>query len=512
LEEENYNKYVENFAKSFINTVLTPYTLNEYLKNLNMNPSVPTRDNIETMISDPKNNEQNLIRLSQYYYNTQTPYKRLVHYYGKLLSFDYTIYPINAEEKDMKKDTYKKDLDRVYSWFDRFKVKKEFKKALSKTVLEDVYFTYLRESNAGLTLQEMPVDYSKITTWSEYGYLYDFDLTYFQNSGVNIDGFAPEFKNYFNQMLDIKKNNKYYPDIKPETRNGRWVYWQQIPIDKGWVFKFNNIYAGIIPPLIGLFLDNIDIDTYKKLQLTKTSLEASMLLFGLIPRHKDGSNRSGNSKDDFALSAENAGQFMSLIRGNLPDGVKFNAVPFEDIQSVNFPNTQNRNDIVGRAMQQYYYNSGTSQFLFASDKANAVTSKASIKVDEEFIRDSYYQYESFVNYHLSKITNRYKFVCKFEGTMFDQDERFERANKYAENGMALPELGSAIGLEPKEFQTKLAMMRSMDFVDKLKVLQTSYTISKSQQDDKGRPSKKIDDLDDEGLNTRNSGSNEGRDE
>jgi hypothetical protein len=89
--------------------------------------------------------------------------------------------------------------------------------------------------------------------------------------------------------------------------------------------------------------------------------------------------------------------------------------------------------------------------------------------------------------------------------MFDQDDRIERYMNYAEHGMVLPQLGSSLGMSPREFAQSLSLMRSMNFVENLEVLPTSAT--RSKEDQAGAPTKKEKDLSESGNVTRSAGSN-----
>jgi hypothetical protein len=52
--------------------------------------------------------------------------------------------------------------------------------------------------------------------------MYSFDLNYFCTQGVDINSFAPEFKEYYNNYVNLlNKKVKYIPNIRPELRDGR---------------------------------------------------------------------------------------------------------------------------------------------------------------------------------------------------------------------------------------------------------------------------------------------------
>ena len=221
-DELNYGlEFARQSTGSYNSFFLNPLIANQTLKDLNMKSSSQPRELLQKMIENPKDNEQSLRRFGQYLYYTQMVYKRMVHYLADILTFDW--YPVakNWNEDDVKKPGFKKDYDIMCQWFENFDVKKEFKKALLKMMQEDSYFTYLREDSDGdMFLQEMPIDFCQIDSTWKYGYTYSFDLLYFQQTGVDINGFSPEFKKYYKNLLDMKNNKTYSPNIKVEQRNG----------------------------------------------------------------------------------------------------------------------------------------------------------------------------------------------------------------------------------------------------------------------------------------------------
>lgn len=483
------NKKAASYAKEYANAMnnshlnnylSNPYIMNEILKNINMKPAGQDRDDLIKMVQNPKENEQQLRRFAQYLYNVQAPFKRLVHYYADILSFDLSIYPTNATEKDMKSDSFKKQYDKIWKFFAKFDYKKEFKNIALGMMLEDSKFMYLREDANRIGFQEMPTDYCLIDSKFTYGWMYSFDLNYFSQQGVDINGFAPEFKEYYSNYLNLlNKNIDYAPNIRPELRKGRWTYWQQINPKNSWVFKFHDTFAGLIPPLLGLFVDANEIDAYKQLQSTKTSLEVFNLLIGLIPINK---NKSSTKTDDLAIGADLAGEFNALINGQLPDGVKFGTVPFDDVLQFDFSkNSQTKDDIVGDALTSFYASSGTDQAMFNADKPNATTMKASTMIDGEFVKRMYGVFEAFLDYQLAKRFDKFNFKVKFSGTIFDEEERFNNAVKMAEYGIITPDLPAALHVTEKELRDGMALMKSLGYPDMFTPVQTSHTMPSEEQ-------------------------------
>ena len=490
LTQEQLNFAIE-FAKSLNNFspllggFFNPLMANQYLKNLNMNPVQQNRDNVKNMINNPQHNEKSLRRLSQHLYYSQMSYKRMVHYLSDILTFDWYPVPINATESDMKKSTFKKDYEKMCEWFDRFNVKKEFKKAMLKMTLEDGYFVYMREdSDNDLFLQEMPIDFCMVDDAWKYGYLYAFDLMYFKQMGVDINGFPKEFKTYYSNALDMQKNNTYHPGIKAEMRNGQWMFWQQIKPKNGWVFKFHNHFAGLIPPFLGVFLDFIDIPMLKELFNSKSELEAYKIIMGTVPRNKD--NKSGSRSDDFAIEADTLGNFVQLVKNSIQNKyVDFKAVPLEGLEMFDFEEKANKEDSLKKAFNNLSTQTGIDKSLMNTDKPNVAVMKMSKLVDEVFISRLYDQFSDFATYHANLETNKYKFKIKMMGTIHDREERQERAKNDMTTGFFTPRIAADQGMTLKEMERGMALMGWLGIVDKLTPAQTSYTLSGKDVENKG---------------------------
>ncbi len=476
-----------NFATQFINNLqnqnynynpyLNPFLANQHLKDLNMNPSEQSKKDIHKMINNPQRNEQSLRRLSQHLYFTQMYYKRMIHYLADILTFDWYPVPINATREDMQKSTFKKDYDLLCSWFDRFNVKKEFKKALLKMASEDGYFTYLRkDSDKDLFLQEMPIDYCMIDGAWKYGYLYAFDLSYFQQMGVDINGFSREFKTYYKNALDIQKNKTQYPNIKTEMRDGRWAYWQQVKPKKGWVFKFHNHFAGLIPPFLGVFLDLIDIPALKDLFRNKSELEAYKIIMGTVPRNKD--DKSGSKSDNFAINADTLAKFVQIVKNSLHnDYVDFKAVPLDNLELFSFDEQANKEDSLKKSLSNLSSQTGIDKSVFSTDRPNVATMKLSKLIDQEFVARLYDQFSDFATYHSNMNTRKYKFKIVMEGTIHDREERLKRAKDDMTNGFFTPRIASDQGMTVKDMERGMDLMGWLGVVDRLTPAQTSHTLS-----------------------------------
>jgi hypothetical protein len=494
--EITFEDFALQFARALTSTnnnpvFFNPIWQNSILKDINMSPASYDRDRIEQLIANPQVNEDALKDLSQYLLNVIMQFNRLVKYYASILTFDHVLIPTNADEEDLKTPAFKKSRKKATEWIERFNPKLTLRQTNEGVILEDAKFYYVRESDESVTLQEMPSKYCKIVGKTEYGYRYAFNMYYFLRAGININDYHPDFIAYFEDFL----NNNY--------NKNQYFYWQYLDPIKAPVFKFDETRAGLTPPLMGLFLDSAEIASYKKLLKTKTQLEVWKIIINKIPMHTD--SKGAQTKNNFAIDPETAAKFTSMIQAALPEGVKSFTSPLES-ETVDFNQSQSRDNIVGYGQDNFYGAAGTSPIMFGEKNINGTGLDASKRVDEAYIMHMYRQYERFINAWLKQKTGKYRFKIMFPDiTIFNGETKADQYLKGAQSGFSKSLYSCAIGINPDDMMSLLAYENSLDMIEKyLKPLQSSHVQSGK---DGGAPPKKIGDLADGGVVSRDLESN-----
>ena len=86
--------------------------------------------------------------------------------------------------------------------------------------------------------------------------------------------------------------------------------------------------------------------------------------------------------------------------------------------------------------------------------------------------------EKFLKYQVNKLTKKYKFNFKFEGSKYSSNrkERFEHWKNMASVGIVLPQkLAAAIGMTPFELEEQMKEASASTFIDNLITLQNLNT-------------------------------------
>ena len=513
LLSEQEVDFALKFAESmngwgFYGKAITPALLNQRLQEINVNPLQATENDLNQALLDPKNSELVLQEFGQNFEIQSQVYKKLLSYLGTMLSFDLSYECINAKPSDYTSTKYNKDLDVLKKFIDNFDFKNEFSVVVQELLRSEAYFGCPRFDNDKMVLQELPSlpTYSMITGRFSYGLLFSFNMYWFLNPGVSIDLYPTFFKQKFNEIFNGSNIiATYNPALMPSMRgSSSWVYWQDISPDVGWCFKFSPAQASRIPHFAGLFLDIIGIPFQRALQKNINMASASKLLVGEIPLLSKTSQAS--VRDQFAIGSKNLGEFMALIKAAIGDALKVATAPLTNIQGVEFTPDH---DLFGNYLRNVLASSGiNTNLIFTSDvRPNSIESQLSLNVDEAMMTSLYPQFESFMNYHINKMTKNFKFKVHFKGTHFynNRQQRLDSAMTLANAGIVLPqEIAGAIGLNPFEFQRQLEEAQSTGWVDKLTPIISAFQQSGK---DSGRPQMPDGKISDAGENTRSTGAN-----
>lgn len=566
---------IVEFARSLYGGVygagyMTPDLVSGRMKDITLNPMQLEQTELEAALKQPKTHESQLQGFSQYLEMNSMIYKRLISYLSNMLAFDVT-YTSNAEGDDYKTPKYKKDLNTIENFLDKFEYKKEFHSVVRQMLRNDAFFGVWRDTGTNYVIQELPSEYCKITgRWSN-GFLFSFNMYWFLQPGVFIEGYPDFFKKKYNEIFGkSNKQQNYNPSLSPELRgSSSWVYWVDIPADIGICFKLTPELATRLPYFTPLFNDLVLQGLMRNLQKNMNMAAASKIIMGEVPMLNK--EIKATVKDSIAISPDLLGKFMALVKSAISDSIKIASAPLQNIDSISF---ETDNEMYDSYLRTALASSGVnSNLIFSSNiKPNSIETQLSLNVDEQMMTSLYDQFNDFLNYQAGKLTRTFKFRFVFEGTDFflDRDKRFENAMSLFDKGIMLPQkIAASLGMKPAELRKQMEESASMEFVKKLtppsfeqqkemldiqnqqsekmmdkqnenaekladKQMQNQEKISDKQAEqserqlqikttgktpakpkesdsgEKGRPKKSVSKLGDEGLATRDQGTNIGR--
>lgn len=474
-------------------SAFTPLLTNERLKEISFTPEEITPSILKKIMADPAGKSELASAYAQWLQFSEAITKRTTSYLGNLLPFDYTFICTNAP-KNRNDEDYIKDKEIVKDFLSRFNVRAEFSKVHRITVLKDAYFGIFRmDTGNNYSFQELPSNYCLITGRNaDYGFLYDFDMTWFLRQGLPIDDYPLAMKKLWHNVFDDTEFRDYDPSSYLDDRNGSFSTWGQTsPLikDGGFVcFKFNSDTTAIVPFVASLFNDAVLKNLKRELQNNQDIIASQKILIGLIPLLKN--QKSGEVKDAVSMTPNLLRQYLGMLKKGLSDAIKVSGVPFSDVKDINY--SLPSKNIYTESNDNMAANSGvTSGLIYTSQKMTAQETLLSSEIDANMAKQAYSQYATWLSSVVNSLTKKYKFKFSFEGVNFtsNRKERLDTALKLADKGIVLKQkIAAAIGLNSFELDEMMASGQEDGFRDNLYLLLNSNTKDYGVEDsDVGRP-------------------------
>lgn len=472
--------------------VFTPDIVNAALKQLNVNTLEPTEQNLTKALGHPNENENELVGYSEFYNVTNMTYKRMNDYLANMLSFDLKITCSNAQGKEYSSKEYKEDLDRIYKFLDALNYRREFRKLVKNMLRQETVFTTFRDDTRDYAIQQLPSSRCKITGYTPYTMLFDFDMYYFLKPGIDINAYSPIFKEYYNEVFNDASINNYIPSNPLNDRVGEFAMWHQTsPLYGFWCWKFNPEIFTKIPYLAPMMKDIQNSGLLRKLQMNKSFAQARALVAGEVGFLDP---KSGQKADMLNLTPKTLSTFMQLIKSALEDVWAFGGVPLKNLQKFQFEDA-NKDMYTDQLASTAGQGVSLSRIIYSTDKMSNAEVEAALNTDGNLMKALYQQFNDFLYFYANKKTRKYKFNFTFEGIEYpsDRDARLERVMQLADKGIVLKqEIGAALGCTPQEFDRMLDESCNGGFTKNLTNLISIYTQSGSDGNgQKGRPRKKI---------------------
>lgn len=459
----------------------TPQLTNERLTEIAGNPRNLSSEQLQALLKDPAANQNKLIGYSEFLKFTDAVVKRTLGYLGNLPSFDYTFTctNINSPEEYSSKE-YLEDLQTVKDFLSKFDVRGQFAYINRRTFETDAFYSVFRMDGGRYEFQELPYDYCLLTGKNlEWGFQFDFDLSWFLKMGLSLDQYPPIFKKMYDNVMTTKYGDKYDPSNPLKKRKGTFSLWSQtssLPNKGNFAcFKMNSDIYTSIPFMSPAFMDAINKPLIRSLQNDQYIIAAQKIMIGLIPLLKD--QKSGQIKDALAVSPETMGKFLGLLKQGLSNAIKITGAPFEDVKQVEFdtPTTS----MYQQASTSLAASSGvTSRLIYSTDRMSATEVVYSAEIDEMISNSVYPQYEKWLSSQINFFTKKYKFSFKFEGTKYSENRkrRLENALKLADKGIVMPDkIAASLGMDIFEMKAHIEQSKYDNFQDLLYLLPNSNT-------------------------------------
>jgi hypothetical protein len=493
LLSEEQATWLKEFAASLndglmgVNNIYTPSLLNRNLQRLNNNQLVPDYDKLVKAINNAINSADTLQAYQEWMELAEITFKRLIEYYVNILSLDLSYTCINVrDKKEYSSAKYKKDKRAVEDFLTSFNYREEFRKVIKQILKTETAFMWLRNNNdsskPAYTLQLMPQNMCMITGAWEKGMLYDFNLNYFLQAGVDIDGYDSVFKEYMRNAFGSENINDYKPTNPLNDRTGTFAFWTQTsPIYKhnglpsgAWVFKMDTSTFNNVPFLSSLMRDAILNIPVKKLQYDKDAQSAYAYLVGEIGMLKN------NEANATQFDPRMLGTLLSIVKQAVGKHIAVGAMPTNENKWYQYVdnNTTMAETQVKSVLAQ---GASASRILYSSDKMSQEEIRNAILADYNFMKKIYGQFNNFLDFYVNQLTKHYKFKFYFDGSNygFEREWRKDGLMRLAENGIVLNDtaFASAYGYDPVMFSYMMQETKADgSWLSNVSLLQSIYTM------------------------------------
>lgn len=462
-------------------------------RDLNGNYTTPTfslysKDEINTYLQNPYNYEQQLRKAVTYIYGASSHFRRLIQYFTSLSDLAYVVSPNRIDPATAKPKSINRNYRKVLNTLSSMNIKTQFPKILTVCLREDTFYGTMWVTNDNITIQQLPSDYCAISS-IEGGVLnVTFNFSYFDSRSAYLELYPAEFQ----QKYQIYQNN----------RSGS--KWQELAAPTSFAIKCNNdILDYSIPPFAGVLREIYDIEDYKQLKLTKTTLENYAMLVMTL-----GINEQG----EWQMDLDKAKEFWQNLDSVLPEeiGSVLSPMPINKI-SFEKANTGDTDTIVD-AEQNMFTSAGVSSLLFNNDKASANALALSVKSDQAITFGIVKSIEEMVNRYIQCQSFGKNFKVTFlDCSPFNRKEMGEMYLKACQFGVPMVSFYCASqGLGQAELDCMNFLENDvLEIKSKFIPLQSSSTQSTSagegSTDEGGAPEKDVGDLTDSGEQSREDG-------
>ena len=459
-------------------------------RDLNNNTSTPTfylytKDDITQYLSNPYTYQKQLRQAITYIYGASSHFRRLIQYFTGLSDLAYVVSPYRIDPRTANVKSVNRNYRRVLNAMSAMEVRSQFPKILTVCLREDTFYGTMWVTNDNITIQQLPADYCNISTIEGNVLNVTFDFSYFDSRSQFLDYYPQEFR------------TKY-----AVYQSNRMQRWQELDSPTSFAIKCNSdILEYPLPPFAGILREVYDLEDYKQLKLTKTSLENYAMLVMTL-----GIDDNGN----WQMDLDKAKEFWRNLDSVLPEEVGSVLSPMP-INKISFEKTNTGDtDTISDAEQNLFTAAGVSSQLFNNEKASSNALLLSIKADQAITFGIVKSIEDAVNRYIQAQSWGKNFKVTFlDCSPFNRKELGDGYLKACQFGIPMVSYYAASqGLNQAELDCMSFLENDVLGLSQMfKPLQSSSTMSSADgglgaTSEGGAPQKDIGDLTDSGEQTR----------
>nr|DAM04562.1 MAG TPA: Portal protein [Caudoviricetes sp.] len=431
---------------------------------------VLSESRLATLIKDPKNAPQ-VALFSQQQKGVNGGYKRVIKYLSSLMTFDHTIFPAfnNPLEAVKNAESIKEEWSNMAIFVDRLNPKFNLPLITERILTNGVTYMYKIEDSAGISYQELPVGFCRVSYMEDGVYRYEVDVT--KLSDATMYDYPAEIQKAYTDSKAGKKD---------KLAEGKFY---QVS-NKGTAFTIDAdvlINAGLaLPTLANALVDTVRVDNAKAGMESIDDLDNSKIVHSEIETNKDGRP---------VMDLPTVKAYHEAVKKALPEGSVAITNPFKtSVMSMNGTGRDGKFALLDKAIDQLYISTGVSAQLFADDNSSSQALERSIQVDSQWLYSSLLPlFTNYYNYELSQVSSK-GVVWKAKFLPISHFDKYEANKVYKDQltygGSRLEYLASS-GLSPLEVANMLSFEQQVLNIDEVMVAkQNSHTMSGNEASQK----------------------------
>jgi hypothetical protein len=422
-----------------------------------------TGTQVKKMLANHVSNASQLRDMSDYLYNSNGIYRRLIDTAKNLVSYENVITPLTPQKVNFKK--YQTNYAKVkeYLWDCNL-----------EATLDDIFFKlgkYGRYSayDRGTYLQPLPLDYTRIIGISKDGNsIIQFNFQYFEQFSnmrerkLQLDGFDPIFKKMY---MDYKRGVD-----NPKVNFESDLNWRTLPHEFTYTFKIGSNMDSKegMGMLYGSVDDILFYEEIRDLDRAVISSQRRKIIVQQLPVDKNGDSILG--EEEIRQAHENLKSLLPPNVGCLTvlGGTKFDDIPLQLSALEKGKMKEVQDDVL--------MGSGIGEGALKG--GNFSTGVLNIEVITNTLLKILKQIESiWFNRKFKKLTDsNYRFKLKFLGiTSMNREDIIKSFDGLLDKGGNLTASINARGFEVQEYMDILELENELGYKDKFKPLLTSFT-------------------------------------
>ena len=434
---------------------------------------------------------------SQYFFHSSGEYRRLVEYFGKLLTFDYVVVPTAANRSKKTAGANSKSekaLDLILDYTSKSYVKETAHKIALAVVKDGAFYGYERELDGVYVTQQLPTEFCRTRFMVDGVYSVEFNFDFFkqfrsdEEKKLAFESFPAEFA----------KLHKLY------ERDNKLYQWQMLDP----VFARGHMLTDQVPFLTPVFIDLIELEDYKQLDKQRSVQQVEEVIIQKIPLDEDG---------EISMEMEEIETLHQNARATMGGSSRRVLTTPAEIKTLDFKNHVGAiQDDIEKATRMIYGSAGTPMVLFASGASgSSVGLERSGQTDEAIMYELLDQFERWYDNRFRALVsdkNVYYRMIFPHHSIFNIKEMQSQYQAAATYGLPTKLLWMAsLGIEQAEMLSLLDYENeTLKLPDLLIPVTSSHTQpGESAGKEGGRPESE-EPLSEEGQKTRDQNKNDSR--